>query len=167
MFNYGSVTNPRRAVLILVTAIVAATMIVLVAGVRSSSAQEADIVTAALSSSDDQGRVEELEAALAEANQRLIVLEEQLGFARQAALQSEQRVDSQRDTILTFQDSGRYSDGFQAVAIEEWRIGYTIGGGRNLAAFENVILPCESGGEQDPDAAIGRTDDWGRAQINR
>ncbi|MGI9605901.1 MAG: hypothetical protein ACR2P0_07150, partial [Acidimicrobiales bacterium] len=29
------------------------------------------------------------------------------------------------------------------------------------------ILPCESGGEPDPDAAVGPTDDWGRAQINR
>ncbi len=56
---------------------------------------------------------------------------------------------------------------YQERATDAWRVGYRIGGGANLAAFEDVILPCESGGEVDPFSAIGRTDDWGRAQINR
>ena len=50
---------------------------------------------------------------------------------------------------------------------QQWAQGYLDQGGSNLNAFQNVILPCESGGENNPHAAVGRTDDHGRAQINR
>ena len=50
---------------------------------------------------------------------------------------------------------------------QQWMQGYLDQGGRNLNAFQNIILPCESGGENNPHAAVGRTDDHGRAQINR
>ncbi len=54
-----------------------------------------------------------------------------------------------------------------AAAQAAWDEGYQIGGGRNLSAFHNTILPCESGSQPNPDTAVGRTDDWGRAQVNR
>ena len=50
---------------------------------------------------------------------------------------------------------------------ELWFAGYTAGGGQNREVFRTVILPGESGGERFPHDAVGPTDDWGRAQINR
>lgn len=48
-----------------------------------------------------------------------------------------------------------------------WDDGYTQEGGTSLSVFHSTILPCESGGEADPFTAVGPTDDWGRAQVNR
>ena len=55
----------------------------------------------------------------------------------------------------------------EADAQAAWDAGYTLGGGANLSAFQNIILPCESGGQPNRDSVVGFTDDWGRAQINR
>jgi len=142
---------------------VIATIAVLSVGIATSSAQDTPTLTAA----DGNVSIAELTDRLAERDAQIAVLEQQLAFTRQAAIQGQARVDNQRETILAFQEAGRFSPAAQEDAMEAWRIGYAIGGGRSLAAFENVILPCESGGEPDPDAAIGPTDDWGRAQINR
>lgn len=49
----------------------------------------------------------------------------------------------------------------------EWAAGYLFAGGTNLRAFEQTILPCESGGTASPHTVVGPTSDWGRAQINR
>lgn len=57
--------------------------------------------------------------------------------------------------------------GNEADAQAAWDRGYVLGGGGNLSSFHNTILPCESGGQADRDTVVGRTDDWGRAQINR
>ncbi len=137
-------------------------------GVSGSGAQTASAIdTAPAAQSDVSPEVAALLEQIAEQDERIAVLTEQLAFARQAALHSEERLDEQRETILAFQEAGGLTDAAEASAFEEWKIGYSIGGGQSLSAFENVILPCESGGEIDPDAAIGPTDDWGRAQINR
>lgn len=55
----------------------------------------------------------------------------------------------------------------EADAQAAWDRGYVLGGGGNLSSFHNTILPCESGGQANRDTVVGRTDDWGRAQINR
>lgn len=112
-------------------------------------------------------QIAELTEQLADRDAKIAALTEQLGVARQAAIRTEDRIDIQQDTILEFQEIKRRNDDVEVDAFEQWRVGYAIGGGQNLRAFERVILPCESGGEDDPDAAIGPTDDWGRAQINR
>jgi len=134
---------------------------VMLFGSTRLSAQKAATVQ---TRSDPVGELNEL---LAEKDAQIAVLIEQLGFARQAAIRTEERIDIQQDTILEFQEIERRNDDVEVDALEQWQIGYAIGGGENLRSFERVILPCESGGEDDPDAAIGPTDDWGRAQINR
>ena len=48
-----------------------------------------------------------------------------------------------------------------------WYAGYQAGGGTNPLLFADVILPCESGGTVSPHDAVGPTDDWGRAQLNK
>ena len=55
----------------------------------------------------------------------------------------------------------------EAEAQAAWDAGYALGGGSNLSAFHSTILPCESGSQVNRDTVVGRTDDWGRAQINR
>ena len=55
----------------------------------------------------------------------------------------------------------------EAEAQAAWDAGYLLGGGANLSAFHNTIIPCESGGQPNRDSVVGFTDDWGRAQINR
>ncbi len=55
----------------------------------------------------------------------------------------------------------------EAEAQAAWDAGYALGGGSNLSAFHSTILPCESGSQANRDTVVGRTDDWGRAQINR
>ena len=138
-------------------------------GATRSDAQVAEVIVAdaAEPSLQSDTTVEELEAIIAEQELQIAVLQEQVAIARQATLQSEDRVDSQRETIVKFQQSEGFATATREAAFDRWRVGYRIGGGTNLSAFENVILPCESGGEIDPDAAVGPTDDWGRAQINR
>ncbi len=144
-------------------------------GAARSDAQTAEVVVADVTESTEAAApslqsdptVAELEAIIAEQALQISVLQEQVAIARQATLQSEDRVDSQRETIVKFQQSEGFATATREAALERWRVGYRIGGGQNLSAFENVILPCESGGEIDPDAAVGPTDDWGRSQINR
>lgn len=49
-----------------------------------------------------------------------------------------------------------------------WLAGYRFAGGKSEAQFISTILPCESGNARPSEhTAVGRTDDWGRAQINR
>ncbi len=55
----------------------------------------------------------------------------------------------------------------EAEAQAAWDQGYALAGGSNLASFHSTILPCESGNQPNRDSVVGRTDDWGRAQINR
>jgi len=135
---------------------IAIAAVVLFGSTRLSAQKAATVQTR----SDPVGELNEL---LAEKDAQIAVLIEQLGFARQAAIRTEERIDVQQDTILEFQEIERRNDDVEVDAFERWQIGYAIGGGENLRAFERVILPCESGGESDPDAAIGPTDDWGRA----
>ncbi len=168
MDSYGSITTARRFVVVVVIAASAAALLITAQG---SAAQTTDVQIGTSAQATAPG-IEDLQRELAESRARIAVLEEQLALSQQASLLAHERVGRQRDTILAMQDA---DDGFmsplsteyQARAMDAWRVGYRIGGGQNLAAFESTILPCESGGEPDPFAAIGRTDDWGRAQINR
>ncbi len=163
MNSYNSVTSRRRSV---VFATLAATALVTIFGMSISGAQEVEpaaIEQAAAPSAEVTNLVLQLE----QRDARIAVLHEQLVFLQQSALSSEQRAHTQQDTFLDEQVDLRTSGSFQAQAMADWRMGYTLAGGTNLQAFESIILPCESGGEADPDAAVGPTDDWGRAQINR
>lgn len=171
MKSYGSVTAARRLVVI---AVLAVSAIVVLSTSANSGAQAVESVESvevtALASRDDE--IAALQREIDEGNARIAVLEEQLALNRQSSLLTEERVGRQRDIILAMQQvendfMSPLSVEYQERAMDAWRAGYRVGGGTNLAAFENVILPCESGGEVDPFAAIGRTDDWGRAQINR
>lgn len=161
MNSYSFFTRrPSVSVLPVLLVIVIAT---LVFGISRSSAQTAELATPRF----DPTAALEINLALAEA--RIDALEEQLVISRQASLRSEHRIETQRATILSMQGARQRSATSLGTdsGFESWKAGYAVGGGRNLAAFENIILPCESGGESNPDAAVGPTDDWGRAQINR
>jgi len=103
---------------------------------------------------------------LEERDRQIAALEEQLAFLRQAQLAA-QATPANETTSFAVGSNGRISDAANEDAMEQWRAGYILGGGQNLPAFENTILPCESGTQPNPDTAVGRTDDWGRAQINR
>ena len=180
MNNYGSMTNPsesgefdgdtggstqeRTARKPVVALMVSAVLAVLFVSMSVSSAQDDAPV---LVPTEDTEQLEGLVSLVQQQQQQIEVLEEQLAFARQAVIQSEGRLDTQRDTILDFQQSDIRSVEEQAAAMDQWRLGYRIGGGSYLTEFENVILPCESGSQPDPFTAVGPTDDWGRAQINR
>lgn len=181
MKSYNSVTSQRRSV---VLAILAATALVTIFGMSISGAQDLEpevievvevveappvveepaVVEAAAPPAPE---VAELILQLEERDARIAVLHEQLIFLQQAALSSELQADAERDTFLEEQQDLRVTEQFQEQAMAEWRMGYSLAGGKNLRSFETIILPCESGGEADPDAAVGPTDDWGRAQINR
>jgi len=166
MKSYGSVTAARRLVVVAVLVVSAAGLLFSTA---VSGAQTEAVEIRGYAAVDDTSS---LQRELADAEARIAVLEEQLARTRQSALLAEQRVSRQRETIVTMEQAENdfmspLSVEYQERAMDAWRAGYRVGGGRNLTAFENVILPCESGGEVDPFAAIGRTDDWGRAQINR
>lgn len=117
--------------------------------------------------SPDEEVIAELVLQLEERDARIDVLHEQLAVLQQSVFASEHAIQEHRDTLLDEREELRTSDRFQDEAMEQWRMGYSLGGGQHLPAFESIILPCESGGEADPDAAVGPTDDWGRAQINR
>ncbi|MBT8241018.1 MAG: hypothetical protein KJN63_07305 [Acidimicrobiia bacterium] len=169
MKSYGSVTAARRLVVAVVLVVSAGAILF---STTVSDAQVGSVETAGFAAAAGNSTASLLERDLAEAEARIAVLEQQLALTRQSALLSEERVARQRDTILAMQLAANdfmspLSVEYQEQAMDAWRAGYRVGGGKNLAAFENVILPCESGGEDDPFAAIGRTDDWGRAQINR
>lgn len=115
---------------------------------------------------EDEEAASDVEDELDERNEEIAALEQQVAFLQQAfnGLQSE--VDAnEAGARLNELAAANALEGTDSIS--QWRIGYSIGGGQNLASFENVILPCESGSQPDPDTAVGRTDDWGRAQINR
>lgn len=171
MNSYDSVTSRRRFVVFTTLAAIAAVSIF---GMSISGAQETETVVSAEPEVLEEPvaaalapEVEDLVLQLEERDARIAVLHEQLIFLQQSALSSEQRADAQHDSFLEEQQDLRISEEFQERAMAEWRMGYSLAGGNNLRAFESIILPCESGGEADPDAAVGPTDDWGRAQINR
>ncbi|MFT7474566.1 MAG: hypothetical protein ACI81L_001491 [Verrucomicrobiales bacterium] len=178
MNSYDSVTFSRRPV---IPIILLATAIVAIVGISVSAAQDAEpslvIARAAVAyelppiveqiAAPPSEEVLELVAQIEERDARITVLEEQLVFLRQAHLASQLRDDEQQDRVLAAHIVNRETPEFQAEAMVQWRAGFTLGGGKNLAAFEQTILPCESGGEPDPDMAVGATDDWGRSQINR
>ena len=107
----------------------------------------------------------ELIAKIEEKDHQIAVLSEQLAYLRQAQL--EDQIQPQESVSSSLTNKARLTRDENAAAMDLWRAGYTLGGGQNLPAFENTILPCESGSQPNPDTAVGRTDDWGRAQINR
>jgi hypothetical protein len=172
MKSYNSVTSRRRSV---VFATLAATAIVTIFGMSIIGAQEVEpvvvevpvVVVEELPAAAPAPEVADLILQLEERDARIAVLHEQVVFLQQAVFSSEQRAETHRDTFLEEQQDLRVSESFQEQAMAQWRMGYSLAGGNNLRAFESIILPCESGGEADPDAAVGPTDDWGRAQINR
>ena len=150
-------------------AMVIAVLLVTLIGMANSAAQDGEpqLVVVEDSPTSLAPEIEELVRQVEERDVQIAVLHEQVAFLQQAALSSDLRADEHQDTLLQEQRDLRFSQPHQTRSMNEWRIGYSIGGGQNLRAFETVILPCESGGEPDPDAAVGPTDDWGRAQINR
>ena len=111
---------------------------------------------------------EVVELEVDERDDQIATLHEQVAVLQQALIGiGSQSDDELPEAVAAIGDVDRRSAEFQAQSIAQWRMGYAIGGGENLSAFENTILPCESGSQPDPDLAVGRTDDWGRAQINR
>lgn len=111
----------------------------------------------------------ELVAELEARDEQIAALQEQLAVLRQEHLSNLIAADeaAASGSSSSFAAKTRITPEENAIAMEQWRSGYTLGGGQNLAAFENTILPCESGTQPNPDIAVGRTDDWGRSQINR
>ena len=150
-------------------AIVLAVLLVTFIGMGNSAAQDGEpqLVVVEDSPTSLAPEIEELVRQIEERDVQIDVLQEQVAFLQQAALSSDLRADLHQDTLLQEQRELRFSQPHKTRSMNEWRIGYSLGGGQNLTAFESVILPCESGGEPDPDAAVSPSDDWGRAQINR
>lgn len=178
MNSYDSVTPSRRPVIRVILAMVALSTIF---GMSVSAAQGIDpsVVTATatlptvvaqaepVAPAAPSAEVLELVAQIEERDQQIAVLQEQLAFVRQSQLSSEAFATEQSNELSALAETGIISNEANAAAMDQWRSGYTLGGGSNLPAFENTILPCESGTQPNPDTAVGRTDDWGRAQINR
>lgn len=108
-----------------------------------------------------------LVAKVEEKDRQILVLSEQLAYLRQAQLSDQLSGDGEVADTSALATKTRLTREENAAAMDLWRAGYILGGGQNLSAFENTILPCESGSQPNPDTAVGRTDDWGRAQINR
>lgn len=100
-------------------------------------------------------------------DEQIEVLEGQLAQMRQEQLANLVSAEEAANGSSSFSRNDRLTPEENADAMEQWRAGYLLGGGQNLPAFENTILPCESGTQPNPDIAVGRTDDWGRSQINR
>ena len=99
-------------------------------------------------------------------DERIDVLEDQVASLRESQAES-RLVAANAERAADLGVDARLTPEQNEAAMELWRSGYTLGGGQNLSAFENTILPCESGTQPNPDVAVGKTDDWGRAQINR
>lgn len=153
-------TTTARARKPVVPTIVLALLAVLLVTMAQSRADDGDVVLSSAAA--------EIGSELAERDAQIKALREQLAFVQQATLMSEARADDQAATISELEGTVLLGGGPSLERqMEEWRIGYFMGGGRNLAAFENTILPCESGTQPNPFTAVSRTDDWGRAQINR
>jgi len=93
-------------------------------GATRSDAQVAEVVVADAGEPSLQSgaSVDELEAIIAEQELQIAVLQEQVAIARQATLQSEDRVDSQRETIVKFQQSdgkNRFEE-LTGLVFEDW-----------------------------------------------
>lgn len=120
--------------------------------------------------------IDERDAAIAELErQALAVREAQAGAAARAEAEAAEAEAAaaaananlslgERAAVLS-RELGSPSTESEAQAA--WDAGYALGGGSNLSAFHSTILPCESGSQANRDTVVGRTDDWGRAQINR
>jgi len=195
MDNYGSVTNSapadmnapadanapvreRRSAMVLFTLVMV--VIVGVFGASVSAAQTTEVNLLAGDSlsasqqlrgeadgvelSEEQLAIASLEDEVSERESQIVTLEEQVAFLQQVLIEVQTHNDEEKERLV---QSMSLEASSESEAMEQWRMGYSIGGGQNLPAFENVILPCESGGQPDPDTAVGPTDDWGRAQINR
>lgn len=76
-------------------------------------------------------------------------------------------LEAELATTTTAPPPERPATGTLAELDARWFDAYQAGGGRNPLIFRDIILPCETGGERFPHSAIGPTDDWGRAQVNR
>lgn len=167
MHYYREVTNRRRLGRSLLGSVVAAS--ILLSG-SSAAAVEADPAEqpapATATTLAEQSELEQL-------RQEVVELRQDLRTSRARVIRQRDRIVRQRDRIA----EGREREAQQATVVSnsstfgakqsQWQAGYQLGGGQNLAAFENVILPCESGGSVTPFEAVSRTNDWGRAQINR
>lgn len=140
----------------------------LVVGEQGTDVADAAIDDEVLDAAAAIPDVVELEQVVDERDDQIATLHEQVAVLQQALIGiGAQSNDELPEAAAALGDVDRRSAEFQAQSMEQWRMGYAIGGGQNLAAFENTILPCESGSQPDPDLAVGPTDDWGRAQINR
>jgi len=132
------------------------------------------VPSAALALAEDESGVEpldpevvELEGQIDERDEEINTLNGQVAILQQALIGFGSQEEEVLEAVEAPEALDRRGAEFQEQSRELWRMGYSIGGGENFSAFENTILPCESGTQPDPDLAVGRTDDWGRAQINR
>lgn len=175
-------TKARRAV----HALLGVAAVFSIFGVSAAAAQnEIPSVSAALSATTAANSGEPV--ALAFAEDESVVSSEELLDLVETVEDRDERIDVLEDQVASLRESqaesrlvaanaeraadlgvdARLTPEQNEAAMELWRSGYTLGGGQNLSAFENTILPCESGTQPNPDVAVGKTDDWGRAQINR
>jgi len=141
---------------------------VIVADEPAADTQVADEQDLVDDTESTDAQAEAAQAELDARDQQIQTLEEQVGLLQQALIGIGARVDDEAAQVAALGTGvDRQSAEFQADSVAQWNMGYAIGGGENLTAFINTILPCESGSQPDPDRAVGPTDDWGRAQINR
>lgn len=169
MNGYSFMT--RRPVVPVLPVLLVVILITLVFGISASAAESDDSTRAARPVVDPAA---ELAEDLASAESTINALERQLTLTKQTVRQKQSRIDAQRETIVDMRVTQTLVTQTLSASLatadtgfDQWTLGYELGGGVNHSAFEHIILPCESGGEPDPDGAIGPTDDWGRAQINR
>ena len=125
----------------------------------------------ALALTDDEQAVSseellDLVETLEDRDARIDLLEGQLVSLRQSEASAQLDAES-AERAAELGVGNRITPEQNTAAMELWRAGYQLGRGQNLSAFESTILPCESGSQPNPDIAVGATDDWGRAQINR
>ena len=195
MNSFNSVTpedeTPKRRPVVRI--VLAVSAVIAIFGMSVGAAQERDVAiavapeaalqvpTLALTDRDSNGpreiegpsaEVLGLTEDLEESEQKVEVLEGQLSLLLQSQVATQLSIDAEAAEAAALGQSalvaeGRITDEQNEAALDLWRAGYTLGGGAELANFENIILPCESGNTPNPDTAVGRTDDWGRAQVNR
>jgi len=133
----------------------------------SETMSEADVEPPSDELRDLVAEIEDRDAQIAERDAQIAALQEQLAYLRQEQLANLVSADEAARGASSFNNNTTLTAEQDVVAMEQWRAGYELGGGQNYTAFVNTILPCESGGQPNPDIAVGRTDDWGRSQINR
>lgn len=110
---------------------------------------------------------EALRTEIGDQDQQIEILEQQVEIVQGALSSVQAEADETQSRLINSIDLADPNADTEAIAMAQWEMGYSIGGGSQISAFRSTILPCESGNEPDPDTAVGRTDDWGRAQINR